>query len=316
VERRYSPEILRLYGLQQHTHLLPEITCGRSPTGELLKQTAHAMGVRAGIPVVMAPYDIVATATGSGCVGPGEGCLILGTTICAEVIATDPCRDRTPCGTTIALDAQNLYLRAMPTLTGCEAVDWTLATLKAGGVEDLSRMAALAPVGSHGVVCLPYFSPAGERSPFLAPSAKASLLGLSLTHTREDIARATFEGLSFVIRECFSAASASPLGRVTACGGGSRSNFWCQTIADVCGCEVFRPSVREIGARGALIHALCATGNASSVRDAVQQCEVDGQLFQADSARAGAYKELFQRFQMLREMLAPTWEISHGQGRQ
>ena len=54
----------------------------------------------------------------------GEGCLILGTTICPEVVTTDPGRDGVPAGTTIALNEAGLYLRAMPTLTGCEALDW------------------------------------------------------------------------------------------------------------------------------------------------------------------------------------------------
>jgi xylulokinase len=183
----------------------------------------------------------------------------------------------------------------MPTLTGCEALDWATATLRAESLEDLSCMAARAPAGSNGVVCVPYLSPAGERSPFLAPGAKASFLGLSLTHTREDLARAVFEGLSFAIRECFSAASQNPLKRITICGGGSRSDFWCQMIADVCGCEVLRPNTSEAGARGAFFYA---TGSC--------ECNADGRLYEP---RPGVYGELFRRFHKLRDTVMLTWQI-------
>lgn len=297
VARRYSTELLRLYGVEQHAHLLPKIARSEPPYGALLGDAAHVLGVRAGIRVVMAPYDIVATAAGTGCFAAGEGCLILGTTACPEVITSDPGRDGAAAGTTIALYSDKLYLRAMPTLTGCEALDWAAATLRAESLEDLSQMAARAPAGSHGVVCVPYFSPAGERSPFLAPAAKASFLGLSLTHAREDAARAVFEGLSFAIRECFSAASVGGVTKITICGGGARSDFWCQMIADVCGCEVLRTDSSEAGARGAFFYAMKCSGEAAS-----------GRLYGPDEERSVLYRELFARFQKLRDTVASTWQ--------
>ncbi len=310
INRRYSPELLQLYGLQQQAHLLPDISRGQAPVGIILQPVAEALGVRPGLPVVMAPYDIVATSIGCGSINAGEGCLILGTTICPEVITTNPGVTGAPSGTTIALDAQNLYLRAMPTLTGCESLDWMTAILRTDSLKDLSRMAARSPVGANGIVCLPYFSPAGERSPFLAPSARASFLGLSLNHAREDITRAAFEGLCFVIRECFSAASATPLTSIKVCGGGARSDLWCQMIADVCQCEALRPNAGEVGARGAFLYALTATGKASSWQDAIQGCEAGAQLYEPNQERVSAYDDLFQRFIKFREMIAPTWEIS------
>ena len=307
VEREYSPELMRLYEVEQHVHLLPEISSRQAPTAVLRGPVAEAIGLRSGVPVVMAPYDIVTTAIGCGCTNAGEGCVILGTTICPEVVTTDAGREGLPAGTTIALNEPGLYLRAMPTLTGCEALDWLTHTLHLEDLKDLSRMAAASVAGAHGVICLPYLSPAGERSPFLAPSARASLHRLSLTHTREDMARAVFEGLSFVIRDCLAAASSSPLARVTVCGGGSRSQFWCQLIADVCGCEVLRPYATEVGARGAFFSALWATGQAASLRDAIERCGVEGELYGPAPKQASAYDRLFDSFLQLRGTLATTW---------
>ena len=57
-------------------------------------------GCPPGIPVVLAPYDIVTTAIGSGATTPGEAMSILGTTLCTETIIglpdAMPARSRPP----------------------------------------------------------------------------------------------------------------------------------------------------------------------------------------------------------------------------
>ena len=96
VERKYSPELMRLYGAEAHLRLLPEMSSRQSPVAALRRPVADMLGVRPGIPVVMAPYDIVTTAIGCGCVKAADACVILGTTICPEMITADPGRDGPP----------------------------------------------------------------------------------------------------------------------------------------------------------------------------------------------------------------------------
>ena len=311
--RGYSAELLRLFQAEPQAHLLPPVS--ELPRGSLLTEVAALLGLRPEIPVLMAPYDIAATATGCGSVEAGEGCLILGTTICAEVIVRDPELGRAPAGTTLALlpgaAGERLYLRAMPTLTGCEALDWTASALRIASLYDLSALAEDATWGAANLVFLPYLSPAGERSPFLAPAARGSLHGLSLEHGRAEIARAVFEGLSFVICDCLAAATVIAPRRLTVCGGGSRSDLWCQLIADICGCEVLRPEASETGARGAFFYALVATGAASSLKDAVARCPILTRSFVPDPESQERYDALFRRFLRIREQVAPVWGLMH-----
>ena len=305
-ERAYSPDLLKLYGVERHAHLLPEISSQQAPVAALRQNVAERLGVPPNIPVVMAPYDIVSTAIGAGCLRAGEGCVILGTTICPEVVTSEPGRERAPAGTTIALQT-GFYLRAMPTLAGCEALDWAASLLRIDELDELSRLAAASVPGSRGVACLPYLSPAGERSPFLSPSARASLLGLSSTHTREDVARSVFEGLSFVIRDCLAAASSAPPSNVAVCGGGSRSEFWCQLIANVCNCKVRRLDASEVGARGAFLTALYATGKASSLDS--KSASSNDRFFTPEPNPASTYNSLFNKFLKQREAVAVTWDL-------
>lgn len=309
--RTYSPKLFNLFGVETLAHLLPPVS--ETLPDPLLDELATRLCLPAGTPVIMAPYDIAATATGSGSVHAGEGCLILGTTICAEVLVHEIALDGTPAGTTLALrpaaDGQPLFLRAMPTLTGCEALDWIASTLGIDTLDELSRIAAAASPGAGNLVFLPYLSPAGERSPFIAPSARGSLLGLSLEHTRADIARAVFEGLSFVIRDCLAATTSTQPHRLAVSGGGSRSDLWCQIIADVCQCAVIRPQASETGARGAFFYALVATGKAASLAEAADRCPVASQTFSPETHTSSLYDTLFHRFLQLRKHISPTWEL-------
>ena len=298
----YSNEVTALFSAD--ARLLPPVLRGAESQGVLRDAAARELGLPTGLPVVMAPYDIVSTAYGAGAARAGQACVILGTTICAEVITTDLDLADEPKGTAIALDG-GLYLRAMPTLTGCEALEWCAGMLGLDGIAELEALAATAAV-TNGPLFLPYLSPAGERSPFLAPEARGSLHGLELGTTRAALARAVFEGLSFAIRECLEAAASELPDEVYVCGGGARSNLWCQMIADVLGAPVLRAKGSEQGARGAHLFALAAMGEVESVADAVEQHIELGRRF--DPTGGGLYESRFAMFKDVRDMARPQWQ--------
>ncbi len=283
----YSQKVLTLFNARHHAGLLPPVAPGAGVTGRLGKQAAAQLGLQAGLPVVMAPYDIVCTAYGAGAARPGEACVILGTTICAEVITTSLDLTGPPVGTTVALGTGR-FLRAMPTLTGCEALEWAAHTLGLSGIPALDELAAESEAGielrgempraAAGVFFLPYLSPAGERSPFLAPEARGSFHGLTLTTTRGDMARSVYDGLCFAIRECLEAAAGDAIHEIRVCGGGAASDYWCQTIADVLAMPVLRSREMQNGARGAHLFALAATGEIRSVDECIARYFAAGEL--------------------------------------
>ncbi len=140
--------------------------------------------------------------------------MILGTTICTETITNSLDLTEDMAGTTIAFENGN-HLRAMPTLTGCEAQEWAAKVLTHGDLEQLSQLASQAKPESQNPFFLPYLSPAGERAPFLAPDATGSFHGLSLSTSPSHVAHAVYEGLSFVIRECLRTATKDPVNEIS-----------------------------------------------------------------------------------------------------
>ncbi|TDC04614.1 carbohydrate kinase [Nonomuraea longispora] len=301
--RAYSAELLAMFDLEWAGRLLPEVrSC---PVADLSADAAATLGLPAGTPVVMAPYDIASTALGAGAVSPGQACGILGTTLCTEVIVGSPDLDGDPTGITIALPGG--YLRAFPTFAGTEVVQWTCRLLGLDGPAELGELALQSPPGAGGLAFLPYLSPAGERAPFSDPLARGALHGMSFEHGREHVARAVLEGLTMVIRDCLAATGAAPT-ELRASGGGSASATWLAMIADVTGLPVRRPADAEVGARGAYLVGLAATGAAPSVAAAAEHVRLRDAV-EPDPGREARYARLFDDFLTLRGADAGTWPL-------
>jgi xylulokinase len=306
-ERAYSPELLTMFGVEWAERLLPPIqSC---PIAELTSGAAVALGLPAGIPVVLAPYDIAATALGAGAVRTGQACAILGTTLCTEVLVESPALDGDPTGITIALPGG--YLRAFPTFAGTEVVQWTCRLLGLSGPSELGELAVRSSPGAGGLTFLPYLSPAGERAPFSDPLARGSMMGLSFEHSREDVARAALEGLTMVIKDCLAATGAEPT-ELRVCGGGSASATWLGLIADITGLPVRRSADAEVGARGAYLVGLAATGAAPSVAAAASEHVRLRDAVEPDPVRGSRYAELFGDFLTLRGTSAGAWPLLAG----
>jgi erythritol kinase len=304
--RRYSNDLLALYDLEWARDLLPEVRGDDRRVAPLTSVASSQTGLRAGTPVVMAPYDIAATAIGVGAVTTGQACCILGTTLSTETVTDRVDTGGAPAGITIALGVPGLYLRAFPTLAGGEVVQWARSLLGLSDPAELGLLAAKAGPGAAGLAFLPYLSPAGERAPFLDPRARGALLGLSFEHSREHVARAVLEGLSLVVQDCLETASAAPV-EIGVCGGGAANPVWTQMIADVTGVPVLRTVDTQVGARGAFLVGAVATGTADDILTAAATFVRRRDTFSPDPVVRELYADLFGDFRELRLSMAQTW---------
>ncbi|MFI0167587.1 FGGY-family carbohydrate kinase [Streptomyces sp. NPDC017095] len=291
----YDPAILDLFALRWAEPLLPRILGEGERVAELTRHAATELGLPPGLPVVMAPYDIAATARGAGAVEPGQACAILGTTLCTEIVSREPDTGGEPCGITIAYQGRERVLRAFPTLAGTEVLDWACRTLAVADPAQLGGLAFGSPPGAGGLGFLPYLSPAGERAPFLDPRARGVFWGLSLDHTPAHLARAVFEGLSLVVRDCLTA-SGTRVGELRLCGGGAASDGWCRLIADVTGVPTARGTDTEPGAKGAFLTGLVRTGAASGMREAAARYVRTGATWEPDAERTAFYDGLYDTY--------------------
>ena len=311
--RAYSPELVELFDLQWARRLLPDPTPAGRCVRPLSENAAAELGLPAGVPVVLAPYDIAATAIGVGATRPGQACSILGTTLCTEVVADEVETDGPPAGFTIATAGPERYLRAFPSLAGTEVIDWAVRLLGLRGPIELGGLAEQAILDGSSPVFLPYLSPAGERAPFLAPDARGMFLGLTLEHRPGDVALAVMEGLSHVVRDCLETSRAAT-SELRLCGGGANSESWCQLIADVTGMATLRSTDRELGAKGALLCALVAIGADPHIDAAADRLVRRRDAFEPRRERAALLTDRFGEFRELRAHCAPAWRTLRARG--
>ena len=254
--RTYDSDVLAWCGLADHADLLPPVA-SPIPTGALTETAAELLGLPAGTPVTAGPFDLPACALGSGVERVGDGHIIVGTTLACQVVVDAVDTKGEPAGMTLATGTPERWLRAMPAMVGTAAIDWVLDLI--GQKHDaLDGLLSASPPGAHGVACLPYFSPAGERAPFLEPRARAQFDRLTVQTSKADLVRAACEAVAYAARHCFDAAGLT--GEVAMCGGGTRSATWLQIFADVLGRPVKLAPQPETGARGAVLASLGALG--------------------------------------------------------
>jgi xylulokinase len=221
--------------------LAPDETAGRWTDGDGQPIVACGTG------------DNMAAALGIG-LGAGEVALSLGTSGTAYVVSDRPTADSTGAVAGFA-DATGRYLPLVCTLNATKVTD-AIARLLGVDHERLDRLALDAPPGADGITLLPWFD--GERTPN-RPDAKGAVTGLRSDVTREQLARATYEGVVCGLLDGLDAldtAGAPAAGaRVVLVGGGSRSTTYQRVVADLSGRTVEVHGDEEQVAKGACVQA-------------------------------------------------------------
>lgn len=116
--------------------------------------------------------------------------------------------------------------------------------------------AANAPAGAEGLLFYPYLS--GARAPFWDASLTAELNGLTRGHGQNAMARAAYEGVGHVLTAIWHDMTEKLGYRPDALhilGGGGRSDFFCQMLADMLNIELKRPHQTDCAYATALFAA-------------------------------------------------------------
>jgi xylulokinase len=187
-------------------------------------------------------------------------------------------------------------------LAATAALDWIAAIT--GSAADIPGLVARAetfaadPAARDGApVFLPYLT--GERTPHNDPDATAAFAGLRIGHGASALAYAVMEGVAFALADgldVLAAAGAVPKSCVLV-GGGARSIFWAQLIADAARVTLDIPEGAELGAAfGAARLGMLASGTGE--REVCEKRPVRARITPGDvdlSARRGRAMALYRR---------------------
>jgi xylulokinase len=243
--RDWSDALLAECGLDR-SHM-PALVEGTAPAGRLRGDLAAELGLPAGIVVAGGAGDNAASACGMGTVASGSAFLSLGTSG-VLFAATDSYRPN-------AESAVHTFCHALPNtwhqmgviLSATDAMNW-LSSVVGVKPAELTGAVGGALQAPSSVIFLPYLS--GERTPLNDAAIRGAFLGLGHESDRAAMTRAVMEGVAYAFRDNRNAleAAGTKLDRVTAIGGGSRSDYWLTVLATVLGVPVDIPADGDFGA--------------------------------------------------------------------
>ena len=191
--------------------------------------------------------------------------------------------------------------------TFCQAEIQAAAEMNADPYVLMNEQAAQSPIGANRLIYLPYLM--GERSPLLDSSARGAFIGLSAMHTRKDLLRAVMEGVVYSQRQNLDVLRGMNVAPQTmlACGGGAKSPFWRQMMADVFGMPVQTLENAEGPALGAAILAGVAAGLYTDIPTACQRLVKAREPQLPHTARSAAYEPYYQLYRNLYPALKDSY---------
>jgi xylulokinase len=268
------------------------------------------LGLKPTTTVVLGGHDQTCAAIGCGVARPGGLMLSCGTAWVVLGAIDKPLRDPGR--------ALHSYCHAVPggyavlgAYAGGNLLRWLRdelwCTPQAGEAAYEPIVAAAEEAAASGrppILFLPHFY--GSSVPQVCPEARGGWVGLTLGHDRGDMALSLLTGVAVQ-----TAATVSQLSRLGAqtndirmIGGGSRSRFWAQLVADALQRPVVLPAVSEAAAYGAALIAGAALGSFPSSALLGEHTPLRGQI----EPRASHLPASVAHFEHLSNRLRPWWQ--------
>ena len=198
--------------------------------------------------------------------------------------------------------------------TGAFLTDWFAHEIcRAQGdakiYQQLEAEAAAIPIGSDGLLALPYWG--AVMTPYWDADARGCFIGLSASHRRGHLYRSLLEGIALeqaLVTGMIESATKEEVKEFIAIGGGAASDLWCQIMADATGKIIRRSATVEASSLGVAICASIAAGWYADHRQAAQaMCDANLHETAPSEKNHTRYTELMKIYRELYPTLRGTF---------
>ena len=273
---------------------MPNVYEGTEATGRLTASVAKAWGMPKRPVVAGGGGDNAASACGIGAVTDNSALLSIGT---SGVLFVSNDRFRPNASRMV-----HAFCHAVPNtwhqmgviLSAAASLEWLAGVLREPAPK-LTAALGTKLTGPAPSLFLPYLS--GERTPVGDAQVRGVMMGLGHETDRKMLTHATLDAVAFAFRDNFDALkdAGARIERVTAVGGGSKSEIWLKIIATVLGVPVDLPAAGEVGGAfgAARLGLIAATG--ADWRSVLTRPKI-ARTVKPDSKAQEAYEAQYRRY--------------------
>ena len=290
---------------------LPPLVEGDAATGTVLEPIAKRLRLPAGVVVAGGGGDNPVSAVGIGAVNAGDSFISLGTSAAIVSVTEQPLGN--PNG------GVHNFCHALPgrwyamgaILSGASCLRWATGVLnQAGEAALLALVEADIPLDQTVTPDAPLFLPylSGERTPHNDPQVRGAFLQLGHDSNPAQLGYAVLEGVAFALRDAMAAvmSTGATVPHCLLVGGGARSQYWAQLLANVLGREMRTLHNSELSASiGAAKLGFAAIGHTSLLATGLpikNSFAPDAAQYAALTIRYNKYRSLFPAVQALHQL--------------
>lgn len=300
--KEYSPKLLDYLGLSADR--FPPAFAPGTKIGSITKDAAGQTGLLPETPIFAGGGDGQCAGLGTACITSDQAYINLGTAVVSGVWSPQ-CLNSKAWRTEISATGEG-YILETCLRSGAFLINWFVDQFLPGNrseknfFQELEQEARRIPIGSDGLITLPYWS--GVMNPHWNPNGRGCFIGLSGGHKPVHLYRSILEGM------CLDQAQATngveqetglQVNRFVAIGGGASSPLWTQMLADSTGRQVAISETVEASALGAAMIAGYGAGWFASFDEAAEAMSATTKIVEPDPKVRRTWDELLAIYRRL-----------------
>lgn len=241
-EKKWNTDMLEKIGLDPDK--FPEAYPCDEIVGEVTAEAAERTGLAKGTPVVAGTVDCNAAWVANGVIDEGDMSLCMGSAGVMGVVHKEPKFTKNLITIIHASNSRTMYTTLAATCSCGALLRYyrdEFADIEAIVAKEtdqnlytyLCNRAAKIPVGSEGLLTVPYFM--GERTPIWDPIARGMLFGMNYSHTKDHMLRSFLEGACLAEKhniELMRETGIKMNSPMILAEGGAQSSVWRQIVCD------------------------------------------------------------------------------------
>ncbi len=307
----WEEEALGIAGITRDK--LPDLVPVFHSPGKLRREYQKSLGLDDSVKIIVGSSDGCLATLGGGIWGEDKATITIEDSGAVRVVGKEVLQDEKQRIFNYLL-ADQYYVTGGPTNNGGVVFDWF--TKQFGdfktpfdidySMENLIQEAHNVPVGSDGLIFLPYLL--GERAPIWNANARGSYFGLNIKHERKHFIRATMEGILY---EIFSIGKTiqehRKINSLTTNGSFASLPFCTQMIADMFNMPVSIGKNPDSIAQGAFLLSATELGIYENLDEAARSV-ILSTTYEPHKNNHAVYHKLFSIFEILTTKLTDEFE--------